>query len=142
MDIKKIIVPVDGSDAANHAFAYGLELTQKYNAELFLIYVADVSEAAYPVMQVTLDRSGLAAVKDRAEKILGEMKAKVPVGTKLTAMVKIGIPGNIITNLVAENNIDLVIMGNSGKGSLSSFIMGSVSHYVIHHVTCPVLIVK
>lgn len=142
MEFKKILVPVDGSEAANNAFEYGLELTRMYNAELFLIYVADVSEAAYPVMQVTLDRTGLAAVKERAEEILGEMKAKVPVGTKLSAMVKIGIPGNVISHMVEENNVDLVVMGNSGKGSLSSFIMGSVSHYVIHHVKCPVLIVK
>ena len=35
-----------------------------------------------------------------------------------------------------------VVMGNSGKGAFSSFVTGSVSQYVIHHVKCPVLIVK
>ena len=33
-------------------------------------------------------------------------------------------------------------MGNSGKGAFNAFVTGSVSQYVIHHVECPVLIVK
>lgn len=142
MSFKKILIPVDGSDASKNALNYAIAMAKQYEAELHLIYVADVSEAAYPVMQVTLDRTGLASIKERAEKVINNMKELVPEDVKLISMVKIGIPGNVISNLVEDDGIDLVVMGNSGKGSISSFITGSVSHYVIHHVKCPVLIVK
>ncbi|RGW38932.1 universal stress protein, partial [Megamonas funiformis] len=47
-----------------------------------------------------------------------------------------------IVRAVKELEADIVVMGNSGKGALSSFVTGSVSQYVMHHVECPVTIVK
>ena len=37
---------------------------------------------------------------------------------------------------------DLVVMAHRGLGSLDRLLLGSVSEYLIHHVTCPVLISK
>jgi len=70
------------------------------------------------------------------------IKKQIPETIRFTPIIRTGVPGSVITSLVDEENIDLIIMGNSGKGSLSSFIMGSVSQYVIHHVKVPVLIIK
>ncbi|MGN0955274.1 universal stress protein [Dialister sp.] len=142
MQFKKILVPIDGSGTADNAFHYGLEMAETYQADLYAVVVADVGEAAYPLMQVNLDRNGFASVKEKAEAVMERIKKQVPPDIHFTPVIRVGVPGNVITSLVEEENIDLVIMGNSGKGSLSSFIMGSVSQYVIHHVKVPVLIIK
>lgn len=142
MQFKKILVPIDGSGTADNAFRYGLEMAETYQADLYAVVVADVGEAAYPLMQVNLDRNGFASVKEKAEAVMERIKKQVPPDIHFTPVIRVGVPGNVITSLVEEENIDLVIMGNSGKGSLSSFIMGSVSQYVIHHVKVPVLIIK
>ena len=135
MQFKKILVPVDGSGTADNALRYGIEMAKTYGAQLFVTVVADIGEAAYPLMQVNLDRNGFASVREKAEAVMERIKKQIPQGLPFT-------PGSVITSLVDEENIDLIIMGNSGKGSLSSFIMGSVSQYVIHHVKVPVLIIK
>lgn len=93
-------------------------------------------------MQVNLDRNGFASVREKAEAVMERIKKQIPQGLPFTPIIRTGVPGSVITSLVDEENIDLIIMGNSGKGSLSSFIMGSVSQYVIHHVKVPVLIIK
>lgn len=142
MQFKKILVPVDGSGTADNALRYGVEMAKTYEARLFVTVVADIGEAAYPLMQVNLDRSGFASVKEKAEAVMERVKKQIPQGVNFTPIIRTGVPGNVITSLVDEEGIDLVIMGNSGKGSLSSFIMGSVSQYVIHHVKVPVLIIK
>lgn len=142
MQFKKILVPIDGSGTADNAFRYGLEMAETYQADLYAVVVADVGEAAYPLMQVNLDRNGFASVKEKAEAVMERIKKQVPPDIHFTPVIRVGVPGNVITSLVEEESIDLVIMGNSGKGSLSSFIMGSVSQYVIHHVKVPVLIIK
>ena len=142
MEIKKILVPVDGSDASKHALADAIDLAKIHNAKLILLAVADVTEAAYPIMGVTLDKDGFYNVKKKAEAMLATWKETVPSDVDLEAEVENGIPGMVISNMVEDEKIDIVVMGNSGKGAVSSFIMGSVSQYVIHHVKCPVLVVK
>lgn len=142
MQFKKILVPVDGSGTADNALRYGVEMAKTYEARLFVTVVADIGEAAYPLMQVNLDRTGFASVKEKAEAVMERVKKQIPQDVNFTPIIRTGVPGNVITSLVDEEGIDLVIMGNSGKGSLSSFIMGSVSQYVIHHVKVPVLIIK
>ena len=133
---------IDGSGTADNALRYGVEMAKTYEARLFVTVVADIGEAAYPLMQVNLDRNGFASVKEKAEAVMERVKKQIPQDINFTPIIRTGVPGNVITSLVDEEGIDLVIMGNSGKGSLSSFIMGSVSQYVIHHVKVPVLIIK
>ena len=36
----------------------------------------------------------------------------------------------------------MIIMGSRGRGAISSFIMGSVSQYVLGHVKCPVMVIR
>ena len=142
MEIKKILVPIDGSDASKNAVAYGAESAKAHGAELILVCIADVNSAAYPIMGVTLDKFGFSNIKKKAESMMEAAKAEVPEGVTCSTRVETGIPGSAIASIVEEEKIDMVVMGNSGKGAVSSFVMGSVSQYVIHHVKCPVLVVK
>ena len=142
MEIKKILVPVDGSDASKHALKMAIDLAKVYGAKLVVTCIADVSEAAYPIMGVTLDKNGFINIKAKAEKLLAALKEEIPIELDHEEIVETGIPGAGITEIVEQQGIDMVVIGNSGKGAVSSFVMGSVNQYVIHHVKCPVLVVK
>jgi len=39
--IKKILVPIDGSQSADHALDFGLDLAEKYSAEVMIATVFD-----------------------------------------------------------------------------------------------------
>ena len=129
MEIKKILVPVDGSDASKRAFKMAIDVAKVYDAKLVVTCIADVSEAAYPIMGVTLDKNGFINIKAKAERLLAALKEEIPSELDYEEIVE-------------QQGIDMVVIGNSGKGAVSSFVMGSVSQYVIHHVKCPVLVVK
>lgn len=142
MIFKKILVPLDGSESADHALRYGIEMAKESGASLYVLSVADITEASYPLLAVNLSKDGFSSMQDKAKEILEEREKEIPEGIQSIPLLKTGVPGAIIAGLAEEEEIDLVIMGNSGKGALSSFIMGSVSQYVIHHVKVPVLIIK
>lgn len=44
MEIKKILVPLDGSPESEKAFTFGLDLAEKYDACLVLAHVVDMNE--------------------------------------------------------------------------------------------------
>ncbi|MEJ2270944.1 MAG: universal stress protein [Candidatus Bathyarchaeota archaeon] len=42
--IKKILIAIDGSQSANHALNFGLDLAKKYSAEVMITTVLDSPE--------------------------------------------------------------------------------------------------
>lgn len=68
MQFKKILVPVDGSGTADNALRYGVEMAGTYHADLYVAVVADIGEAAYPLMQVNLDRNGFASIREKRKR--------------------------------------------------------------------------
>jgi nucleotide-binding universal stress UspA family protein len=43
--------------------------------------------------------------------------------------------------LETAKGADLVVVGSRGLGGFAGLLLGSVSHHVAHHATCPVVIV-
>lgn len=54
--------------------------------------------------------------------------------------VATGNPAAVIER--EANRRDLVVVSSHGRKGLSRFLLGSVSHAVVHHVTCPVLVLR
>ena len=142
MAIKKVIIPVDGSEASVNAFHGGIELAEKYGAEILLLNVVDATEMIDPINKMMISDEYRKAIKEKGEELLASLVPEIPKTLAHKEMVLIGVPGPMIAGLANKEEGTVVVMGNSGKGSLSSFIMGSVSQYVIHHVKVPVLIIK
>ena len=51
-------------------------------------------------------------------------------------------PGEYICSTGKEENVTSIVMGTRGMGTVRRTILGSVSHYVLHHANCPVLVVR
>ena len=57
-------------------------------------------------------------------------------------IVKIdGFHFEIAADLLNEEEIDLIVMGSSGKSGFDRFIMGSVADKVVNSAKCAVLVV-
>lgn len=142
MNIKKILIPVDSSEAAERAYSYGVSLASYLKAEVILYFVTNAADLLYPVYRVTLAETDTDSVTAAGKKYIEKLASEAPEGVKVTPVTDIGDPGTYIVKEAEDEGADLIVMGNSGKGAVSSIVMGSVSHYVIHHTKVPVLIVK
>lgn len=64
------------------------------------------------------------------------------MGYRAHASVELGTPTAKISEHQQSLHPDLVMLGSHGKHGLSRFLLGSVSNSLLHHITCPVLIVR
>jgi nucleotide-binding universal stress UspA family protein len=53
--------------------------------------------------------------------------------------VELGSPSKTILRVAQEMNVDLIVMGAQGHGTLGAMILGSTTHTVVRRATCPVL---
>ena len=86
---------------------------------------------------------------DEGKKVVEKFKQKLEENqckgicknVNLTTMVEEGKPYKIILETIDKNNIDLTVMGSSGRHGLDRFILGSVTERVVRESKSPVLIV-
>jgi nucleotide-binding universal stress UspA family protein len=62
-----------------------------------------------------------------------------PQFTASSRVVK-GDPIPVISDV--SRDFDLVVVGSHGREGLDRFLLGSVSHAIVHHVACPVLVIR
>jgi nucleotide-binding universal stress UspA family protein len=76
-----------------------------------------------------------------AEAILRRARERVPDDLPVTAVLTEQPIRAALIDQIAKGKHDLVVMGSRGRGGVRAALLGSVSHYVLHHSPVPVLII-
>lgn len=146
LDFKRILIPYDGSEHAKKALAQAVAMYQCCdNAKLFIATVSPPVSATENIaltQAYVLEKEKGENGKSIGENLLEEAESSLPEGIRYELLYRIGNPGNILLDLTVEKNCDLVVMGSRGRGTLKSFLMGSVSSHIVANASCPVCIVK
>jgi nucleotide-binding universal stress UspA family protein len=136
-----ILVAVDGAPDAEQALTEAIDLAETEHARLTLITaVCQIPATAYglagePVAQLLED------AHVQAEAILRRARERIPDGVSVTTVLSEQPIRPTLIRQIADGHHDLVVMGSRGRGAVRSALLGSVSHYVLHHSPVPVLIV-
>jgi nucleotide-binding universal stress UspA family protein len=140
--IKKILVPIDGSDYSIRAAEYAIGIAKAQDAEVLLVYVVDElvvdqfsGGAERGAVEAELKGDGQRAVR-YAESLLEK------AGVKSSSMLLKGRPFEQIVNTTKSFDIDLVVMGTYGRRGAERILIGSVAERVIEYSPCPVLVIK
>ena len=143
--LQKVIIPVDFSDISINAFMFGHRLASDLEAITKAVHVY------YPSSEVMLESTTLSSVnlqKQREQKFddfIDHFNMDWSSDIMKTSLIgkefKIGFPGEEILGSINENDAQLVIMGSTGdSGSIKKWF-GSISTKVMHHASCPVLLI-
>ena len=147
--IKKILVPTDGSKHAEKATEYALDIAAKYNAKLYLMHVVSEPKVPEGFMEFLRDEHvaespAYVYLQTMGKKILGKAEEEVKArGLREVRSVAVeGDPAERIIEFVKENDVDMIIMGSRGLGSVQGLFLGSVSSKVCHAADCTCVTVK
>ena len=137
--MERIVVGVDGSDVALRALRWAADEARVRGATLEVVHAWELpSLVAPPFTGVSLE-PGL--FEDAGRSVLDAAVEAVGVddGLKIDPRLVRGGAARVI--LEAAEGADLVVIGSRGLGGFAGLLLGSVSHQVVHHATCPTVVV-
>jgi nucleotide-binding universal stress UspA family protein len=152
---ENILVPLDNSDHSSRALDVAIQIGKRFGGKITLMHVYSVSvvpvsvpepyafTSSVPVVPPAYVSKLAEASREAGQKILEEGKKKaeaerVEVGVKLEE-------GHAVQQIVKaskEASFDLIVMGARGVSHVREMLLGSTTDGVMHHVACPVLIIR
>ena len=137
--IKKILVPLDGSDNSFRGLDQGIFLARQCGATLTGIFVMNRNPLPSDGRIGVLEKE----ILQNAEKFLEKAKTRsAQHGIDFHKTIAFGEPGSVITHFAQSKNQSIIIIGARGLSGFKEKFLGSVSNYVLHKSKTPVLIVK
>ena len=141
---KTILCPLDFSPGSVRALEYALSLAQRADARLILMHViedvlSDAASQAMALANLSVSEYYQHLEKDAATRLKGVLPDDARVWSRPEERVVKGRAYDEILKVVADERIDLVVMGVQGKGAVNRLVFGSTTHRVIREASCPVL---
>jgi nucleotide-binding universal stress UspA family protein len=135
--LKQILVATDFSDASAAAMDYGRALARTFGGSLHLLHVIENPflrpHAADPY---AIRNATLAHLFDRlTDDDRNALHATAVLETS-------DDPADEIVKYARAQQIDLIVMGTHGRGTVAQILVGSVAERVVRTAPCPVLTVR
>lgn len=142
MNIKKILLPFDGSVHSVNATKYALDLAKLCGAHVAIVYCYEEWDSTLTEIPASLISEIRSNRKMEAEIILKRAEGIFEnQGVKYTLETIAGSPGYVLTARSRSREYDLIIMGSHGHSDIAGLFLGSVTHKVLNTIYCPVLVV-
>ena len=144
--MKKILVPTDFSEPSDFALEAAAGIARKSNATVVLLHV--VEGASSSTFSVTGEMSfdspeeqffTLKLIERARAEIDARLNDPVCEGVDMHYEMQVGNPYHGIKSIIADHEVDLVVMGTSGVHSFEEYLVGSTTEKVVRYAHSPVL---
>ena len=139
--MRKILVPVDGSENSRRALEQAISMSGA-GCLITIVHVIDVPPTVYVESQKLLNEI-MGKFREESTRILDQFKSIAQKsGVAVDAVALEGDAAQSIVDYAQKGGFDMIVMGSRGLGKLQGLILGSTSRKVLHQARCPMLIVK
>jgi nucleotide-binding universal stress UspA family protein len=143
--MKRVLLPIDGSDCALRGIALVIGKRANYarpdELEIHLVNVQ--APLSHDISRFASREQIDAFHREESEKSLHDAcELLAAAGAPCICHHKVGLVAETITALADELHCDQIVMGTHGRGALKELLMGSITLKVIHLAKVPVLLVK
>jgi nucleotide-binding universal stress UspA family protein len=144
---RSVVVTTDFSDSAAAAFPEAAKEAKVRGCALILLHVLndwgiplDIYQSTQPALVEQLRADLSANAREKMEEAKNEEFKGVPLKTVIEPAQ--GRPvASVVCEFAKANNAELIVAASRGHNVISEVFLGSVTHQVLHHAPCPVLVV-
>ncbi|MFA9422495.1 MAG: universal stress protein [Sedimentibacter sp.] len=149
--MKKILIPVDGSEASLKAAKEAVSIGKMINAELTFLTVVNLpTEDKYSYFGIAVENAFIANRKTMLKTLIHEETRMLNIlvenldsgGLKVDQKIIIGKANEEIVKLAKEGNFDFIVIGRRGFSNIERFFIGSVTQKVLAESPCPVMVIN
>ncbi len=150
--MKKILVPTDFSKEAATATELAFDIAKKSGADLILLHIIEqgvATKSSFNVEgQVSTGGSGIDKLfmiklieksKKQLQKAVSDPRLSA---VRVDGQMRMGNPYHGMRTIIAEQKVDLVVMGTAGRTGVAGMLIGSNTEKIIRSSHCPVLTVQ
>jgi nucleotide-binding universal stress UspA family protein len=135
-----LLVPLQGPYDAEAAVRFFGTKPFRDAVELTLMTVFPSTTPPWPVDTVTaasMEKQGLQSAQEFLNTVAAKLTA---LGYKTRTLAVLGAPATMILREAAKQKPDVIVAGTHGHKGISRFVLGSVSHALLHSASYPVLV--
>lgn len=140
------VLALDGSDASLEALRFLSSLELGSDTTVRLLHVMDEVHLPEPLARRPLQREleqRQAERRAEVERLLERAARSLAASAgAVERAVRVGDPAAEIVRAASEEDVDLVVVGARGLGTVKRLLLGSVSERLLRQAPCPVLVVK
>jgi nucleotide-binding universal stress UspA family protein len=143
--LKKIIVPLDGSDWSFRAAKYAIKIAKMANAEIIFMHAVVNPPYGDPRSAGIMITAYIKEAEELAELWYvkaGNMASNAGVKFMAETILDVATAADSIVNYAESKKADLIVIGTKGRSGLKRLLLGSVASGVVTHARCPVLVTR
>ncbi|RAS67385.1 nucleotide-binding universal stress UspA family protein [Lentzea atacamensis] len=140
-DTGPVVVGIDGSPVSEAALEFAFDAADARGVPLIAVHAWNDHAVAFAVTEpVEWDAAEAEEHRLLAERLAG-WSEKYPDVEVRRVVVSDG-PAHALIEQATASSAQLVVVGSHGRGSAAGLVLGSVSHALLHHSPCPVVVVR
>lgn len=130
-----ILVGTDASPASEAASDLAINWATALDTSLHALFVVETAYTHSAEVEATLEELGAGALQTLEERA-------TEAGVKITTAIDTGIAHAVLSDYARNHDIDLLVVGSHGRGSLERTFLGSVSERTVRTADRPVLVTR
>jgi len=135
----EILLPVDGSPAAEQAMPHVFDLAERFDATVHVLFVVNTTRDSAGVVGGTV----LDTLEREGRRVVDEVKARGERrGIETHGVVRRGAPHEAILDYATEHGVEVIVMATHGRTGVERVLLGSVTERVVRAAPVPVLTVR
>lgn len=136
---ENILIPTDGSTEATHAAEHGLALASALNSTVHTVSVVDDTSLGLDIRSDTSGKASEAGAEEAIDDLIS-MSEKYDIN-EIVQHIEHGNPAEGILTCIDTNEIDVVVMGTTGRRGTDRILLGSVTEKTVRSAPVPVITV-
>ena len=141
-NIQSLLIPIESQEDADAVLAFFKKKPFREPCAITVLHVVPLSEPVWPMGALIPPdfRKEMIGYAEKFANMLCEELKKL--GHQAKGLALVGAPSSTIVEQAKQTSPDLLMMRTHSRSGISRFVLGSVSHSVVHHTESSVILVR